>query len=617
MSTLTLQEAPDYVLGAQFAGATTAREFCEGWLAFQCDLITEIEAGLVLLGLPDGGPFVPIAVWPRAQRTMKHLTAIAEQALRQRSGVLLHRLADGNSEVPWPEWYEAAYPIEVAGQLHGVVVFAITPASPPQLQAVLQQISLGAGWLEVWLYRQRSLAHVTTQERLQVVLDVLATIVEREESYAAATAFVTELSTRLMCERVSLGVVRGRRVRLEAMSHSAAVDKKTNLTRTIEDAMEEALDQATVVVYPPVSNAAFQMTRLHEELARQHGAGAICSVLLSRNGRIFGVLTFERPAATTFETSTVELCEAIATLAGPVLETKRREDRWLVAKVGEVLRTQLTRLIGPHHIALKLASIGLVAVITFFAVAKADYRVAATTLIEAQTQRVAVAPFDGYIAGARVRAGDLVQTEDVLCTLDDRDLKLEQLKWHSQKEQYVKQYHLAMAQGNAAQIKIITAQIAQAEAELALVQDQLIRTQVRAPFDGVVVSGDLSQSIGAPVERGQVLFKVAPLDTYRVILQVDERDTAEVVVGQRGHLVLSALPTDPLPFVIDKITPVSVAREGRNYFRIEAQLDHTPPHLRPGMEGVGKITIGSRLLLRNWTQRGMDWLRLFVWSWWP
>jgi hypothetical protein len=32
---------------------------------------------------------------------------------------------------------------------------------------------------------------------------------------------------------------------------------------------------------------------------------------------------------------------------------------------------------------------------------------------------------------------------------------------------------------------------------------------------------------------------------------------------------------------------------------------------------VGKITIGRRLLLWNWTQRGINWLRLFAWSWWP
>ncbi|MEE8292478.1 MAG: HlyD family secretion protein, partial [Candidatus Tectomicrobia bacterium] len=138
-----------------------------------------------------------------------------------------------------------------------------------------------------------------------------------------------------------------------------------------------------------------------------------------------------------------------------------------------------------------------------------------------------------------------------------------------------------------------------------------------APFDSVIVTGDLSQLIGAPVERGQVLFEVAPLDTYRIILQVDERDIAEVVVGQRGNLMLSAFPTQPLPFVVEQLTPVSIAREGRNYFRVEAQLEHTSTHLRPGMEGVGKIDIDRRLLLWNWTHRAIDWLRLFVWSWWP
>jgi multidrug resistance efflux pump len=93
-------------------------------------------------------------------------------------------------------------------------------------------------------------------------------------------------------------------------------------------------------------------------------------------------------------------------------------------------------------------------------VVKADYRVTATTHIEAQTQRVAVAPFDGYIAEARVCAGDFIQAGDVLCLLDDRDLKLERLKWQSQKDQYVKQYHLAMAQRDAAQVTIARAQIA-------------------------------------------------------------------------------------------------------------------------------------------------------------
>ena len=135
-----------------------------------------------------------------------------------------------------------------------------------------------------------------------------------------------------------------------------------------------------------------------------------------------------------------------------------------------------------------MAGIALTLAIVLSSTVTAQYRVPAKTLIEAQTQRVAVAPFNGYIASARVRAGDLVRAGEVLATLDNRDLKLEQLKWSSQKEQYSKQYNLAMAQHNAAQTKITAAQVGQADAELALIEDQLGRTDVRAPIDGLVVS---------------------------------------------------------------------------------------------------------------------------------
>ena len=76
-------------------------------------------------------------------------------------------------------------------------------------------------------------------------------------------------------------------------------------------------------------------------------------------------------------------------------------------------------------------------------------------------------PLKGYVAEARVRAGDVVEHSDVLATLDDRDLKLERLKWSSQRLQLSKQYDEAMAKHDRAQINIISAQTAQADAQLA------------------------------------------------------------------------------------------------------------------------------------------------------
>ena len=120
------------------------------------------------------------------------------------------------------------------------------------------------------------------------------------------------------------------------------------------------------------------------------------------------------------------------------------------------------------------------------------------------------------------------------------------------------------------------------------------------------------------MERGDILFELAPLNSYRVILKVDERDIDEVIVGQIGLLALSSAPEEGLPITVEKITPLSTAEEGQNYFRVEARLDgDIAPMLRPGMEGVGKINIERRRLIWIWTHKITHWTRMFLWSWWP
>ncbi len=157
----------------------------------------------------------------------------------------------------------------------------------------------------------------------------------------------------------------------------------------------------------------------------------------------------------------------------------------------------------------------------------------------------------------------------------------------------------------------------QVESEIELLDDHLAHTRVIAPFDGIVVSGDLSQSLGSPVEKGKVLFEIAPFDSYRVVLEVDERDIADVQVGQHGQLLLSAFPSEPVGVTVATVTPVSTAKEGRNFFRVEAKLDQPRDRLRQTMEGAGKIEIDRRSVVWIWTHQVVDWIRLAVWSWLP
>ena len=125
-------------------------------------------------------------------------------------------------------------------------------------------------------------------------------------------------------------------------------------------------------------------------------------------------------------------------------------------------RSQAQKLLGAGHLGFKLGAILIGAVLAFLLFARGEYRVAAETTLEPLIQQAAVAPFNGYIREAPVRAGDIVKLGVLLVALDDRELKLERLKHLSEQEEQLKQYRQAMAEHNAAQVQIVGAQLEQA-----------------------------------------------------------------------------------------------------------------------------------------------------------
>lgn len=204
-----------------------------------------------------------------------------------------------------------------------------------------------------------------------------------------------------------------------------------------------------------------------------------------------------------------------------------------------------------------------------------------------------------------------------MLTLDDQELRLERMRWSSQHTQLQRQHQEALAQHDRSQLNILSAQIEQADAQLELVEYKLARTRITAPFNGLVVSGDLSQRLGSAVQQGDVLFEVTPLDRYRLILKLDERRITDVETGQAGSLILTSLPNERFDFRVTKVTSVAIAEEGLNYFRVEAELGRPSDRLRPGMEGIGKAYVDRRLLISIWTRDLLEWLRLQWWAWQP
>lgn len=602
----------DQALWQKFRSAGGPEEFVETWLAILCRQVPGAVAGVAVLGEPDIGPFSPVAHWPAANLVGLTLSAVAEKALAQRQGVIISAAPDAGGQPT----RQMACPLIVDDRLYGVcaVAFVGSDVSPNDLMRKLQW---AAGWIEVLLRRQMHADEQDQRERSTLAFDMLATVLENKGITEAATALVTELAMRLNCDPVCIGFVHGHRCKVTAVSHAAGFGNKLSSIRDIGDAMDEAVDQRAVVLYPVKERWEYRVTRAHEELATTHKAGAVLTLPLQAHHKIIGAITLQRPLGSTFSEATVEMCDAVAALVGPVLEEKRRNDRPVIVKLFEAIGVQLGRLLGPRYFGRKLATLALVALVGFFSIATDQYTVTSPATVEGTIQRTIVAPFNGYVASEYLRAGEIVRAGEMLARLDDQDLVLERIRLVTSRQQRSTEYDRALAAHDRAEALIIKTQIDQADAQLALIDEQLSRTTLVAPFDGVVVSGDLSQSIGGSVERGQELFKIAPLDAYRVILEVHESDIEDLAIGQTGVLRVSSLPEDPMTYKVERITAVSQQKDGRNFFRVEATLETTSERLRPGMEGIGKTEIDERLLIQSYTGKLIDWAYLALWRWLP
>lgn len=599
----------------RFAQAQSPEEFCASWLLIQCETIGGVSDGVVLLQAPGSNEFVPVAFYPDAPRDRTHLAEVSERALKEGRGVVLPREVAGPpaNQPPDQPRYQLGYPIRMEGELRGAIGMEMDWRPEPQLQAAMRELQWGSGWLEVLLRRHADPADAA-QLRVKLALDLVATLLGQRSLRDSAAAFATEVATRLGCDRVALGILDGRRVKLCAVSHSAQFDERANLLRAIEGAMEEAVDQSEMVVSPPPRDNLPVVAHAHEVLLRESGAGSAATFPLLSDGEVVGALSLERSAGYRFDAQTLELCEALVAVAGPIVDLKRRGEENLVVHSAASAKRLWTRLVGPGYPGWKLAAAGCVAAAASIAFATGSFRVSADVTVEGAVQRAISAPFNGYVKEAPLRAGDIVKAGQVIGRFDDRELQLEKIKLSSQREQVQRQHREAMAKHERAQTEILGAQLEQTEAQLALVQEQLSRATMTAPLDGIIVSGDLSQQHGSPVERGQVLFEVAPLDGYRIVLRVDERDIAHVSIGQRGELAVTAMPGQQFPFTVTSIVPVNLAQEGRNLFRVEAHLEGDSGRLRPGMSGVGKIYVEERKLAWIWTRTLTDWVRLKLWS---
>ena len=160
------------------------------------------------------------------------------------------------------------------------------------------------------------------------------------------------------------------------------------------------------------------------------------------------------------------------------------------------------------------------------------------------------------------------------------------------------EYESLMNQLDLARIDFLSSKegLAQSEAALDQVLDQLSKTQIISPIDGVVTSLDIKVGETAIASStnipGSSLMTIAnPASIYTEVL-VDEADIANIELGQNAEIVAIAYPDQPMQGVVRFIANTAKVAQGRTGLSFVVKIDITDTGnvvLRPGMSCRAEI----------------------------
>lgn len=584
-------------------------DYVSGWLTITCGRTPDAEAGLLFMR-GEGNRLGIAASWQMAGRVTEGFEKIAESLSRKPEPVV-HGQESGAL---------VGYPMVLNDEVQAILVIALKRHPGAGLRDLFRELHWATGWIESQLWRGKSALGGKQTASAELILEFLAAADQHERFDASALAVVNAVAELTGFERAAIGMSRHGRVRLEALSRAATFKRKADFVSEFEAAMDEAVAQADVIAYPKQAAGRNKIDLAHRRLAAQAGSGAIVTAPLIVRGKPVGALLLERSRGeeevVSIDPDALEELRLAAAGIAPVLKLKYDERRWWSGRARSLLGRGLSAIFGRRP-AIMLGTIAATILLTIPFLVLSEMRVSGQATLQGSQQRAAVSLVDGFVRDSEFRAGDYVKQGDVLARLDDRELRLQQSQNQARMIQAQQEVRDALSKGDRAAGAKASANLSEVKAALGLTETRLQRLEIRAPVTGLVVSGDLSQRLGAPVSRGDVLFEVARLDGYRVVIQVSEYDLSRIRENQPGELVLTSLPGEEIALAVTGISSVSEPADGENRFRLEADVDTLPDQARPGMEGVAKIATGRETLAWIWTRGTVNRLRVLFWRFWP
>jgi multidrug efflux pump subunit AcrA (membrane-fusion protein) len=435
--------------------------------------------------------------------------------------------------------------------------------------------------------------------RLAALTDLIARLESADNLRDACQKLADLLRDHLSVEQVFVGLCREGSLacQLTAISGVPAFDPRTSLTQAAQAALQESIARRELVCWPAADPTFRGGLLAHRQYAEAAGVAAIVSSpLRDAAGRLCGACMVTTEFENVDEGSVTSFLRAAENPVASALNLVARARKGSLYRASRAARRALKECRG----RVIVGAIALLALILCLPVA---YRPKYYCTIEPVTRRFVAAPFDGPLEKAFVQPGDLVEKGQLLARMDGREVRWELAGTRAELHRAAKQRAGHLATHESGDAEIARYEVDRLEMRIELLEHRDQNVDIRSPVAGVVVSGDLEDAEGMPLDVGQTLFEVAPLDDMVVEVSIAEDDFAYIRAGMPVTIRLDAFPLRNFMASIERIHPRAELRDDAHVFIAEVRLEHPANGLRPGMRGTARVeadryTLGWNLFHR-------------------
>jgi len=432
-------------------------------------------------------------------------------------------------------------------------------------------------------------------------------------------AIVNHTQAIIAFERAAIALEQRGSLELKAVSGTTQINSADPMIRALKDMLEWA-SLSTEETYitqhgDHIDDTRPEIQSRFAEYFSQTGMHSFYALpLIDDQGRL-GLLSFESSDPDFLTPAHLEMIRVLAAQATVALRNASLYREVPFINVLEPLLQRKQRFMAMEKRRRRaLLALGASAAL-FLVVCPLPMRVSGdATVTSAHMARVQSA-LDGVVKNVYVREGNYVKQGAILASLEDWNYRAEAAAAQAKFDEAAASMNHALSVNDGTQAGTERVKADYWRAELIRSRELLDRTAIRAPFDGIITTPQIENSAGRRLMPGDTLAELVQTAQVSVDVNIPESDAALLQSGERASIKLESFPVRTFHGIVTVVSPQGQVQSDKRFFVARVNVSNEGGRIRPGMQGLGKISVGWRPAGYVFFRGTAMWIWGKLWSW--